>query len=97
LPLKRSGPPGVAASRLAVKQAPDQVEQEHHLGEAHGQCRHRDEDIQAHGRLRNESRFAKFEIPTRHAQQAQIGHREVNRIGPEERDPEVKLGMRPFL
>src|SRR5215471_6505026 len=70
LPLQRGGPPGIAASRLALEQAPDQVEQEHHLGEAHDQCRRGDEAIQRRGRLRNESHFAHLEIPARHAQQA---------------------------
>src|SRR5713101_9137400 len=91
LPLQRGGPPGITAGRLAVEQAPDHVEQEHHLGEAHDQCRHGDEDIQRRGRLRNESHIAHLEIPARHTQQAYIVHGEVNRIGPEERDPEVKL------
>src|SRR6516225_6847792 len=94
LPLQRGGPPGIAAGRLALEQAPDQVEQEHHLGEAHRQCRHGDEDVQGRGRLRNESRFAELEIPTRHTQQAQIVHGKVDRVGPEERDPEVKLAER---
>src|SRR5438034_10539581 len=91
LPLQRGGPPGIAAGRLALGQAPDHVEQEHHLGEAHDQCRHGDEAIQRRGRLRNESHIAHLEIPARHTQQAYIVHGEVNRIGPEERDPEVKL------
>src|SRR5262249_31604222 len=69
-PLQRGGPPGIAASRFALEQAPDQVEQEHHLGEAHDQCRRGDEAIQRRGRLRNESHFAHLEIPARHAQQA---------------------------
>src|SRR5262245_20857113 len=34
LPLQRGGSPGIAAGLLTLEQAPDQVEQEHHLGEA---------------------------------------------------------------
>src|SRR5262249_10861506 len=74
LPLQRGGPPGIAAGRLALGQAPDHVEQEHHLGEAHDQCRHGDEAIQRRGRLRNKSHIAHLEIPARHAHQAQIVH-----------------------
>src|SRR6266508_3464749 len=38
LPLQRGGMPRIAAGRLALGQAPNQVEQEHHLSGAHDQC-----------------------------------------------------------
>src|SRR6202022_2689237 len=48
LPFQRRASPRIAASLFSFEQAPDQIEQEHKLGEADNQGRH------AHERIRSE-------------------------------------------
>ena len=46
------------------------------------------------GGCRDEGRFADVVIAARHAQKTEIVHGEEDRIGPEERDPEVESSKR---
>ena len=94
LPLQRRGAPGIATGRLAFEIAPDEVVQEHDLDRAHDQRRDRDPFVQRMRRLGNEVGAGDGIVTARHAQDAQIVHRIVNRIRSEEREPEVKLAQR---
>src|SRR5687768_8571830 len=58
LPFKRGGPPRVVAGKLALEQAPHQVEYKHHLGEADDECRDGDKCVQRRGGLGNEFKVA---------------------------------------
>ena len=53
-----------------------------------------DELIQRRRGWRDEGRFAQLVIAARHAEQPEIVHREEDRIGAEEGDPEVELAER---
>ena len=52
------------------------------------------ERVERLGGFRDEAGLPHFEIPARHAQEAQVVHGEVNQIGPNEGDPEVKMPQR---
>src|ERR1700730_904104 len=91
LPLQRGGLPGIAAGKLAFVKARYQIEKEHDLGGAYDQCCYGDKDVQRRRRWRDKSRHAQLVIAARHAEQTEVVHREVNQIGPKERDPDVKL------
>ena len=85
---------GLPPASLAVADAPDQVEQEHHLGEADDQRHDADEGVEVVRRLRDERHVAELVVAARHADQAEIVHREEDQVGAEEGDPEVELAQR---
>src|SRR6202047_1577264 len=94
IPAQRRASPGIAASLFSFEQAPDQIEQEHKLGEADNQGRHAHEGIEVMGGCRDKGRFANVVIAAGHTEQAQIVHGGENRISPEERDPEAESSKR---
>ena len=94
LPLERRGLPRVALGLRPVKVAPDHVVEEDQLGNTHDQRHDRDEGVQHMGRFRNERDLIIVVIAPRHAQKAQIMHREIDQIGSDERDPEMQLAQR---
>src|SRR6202040_682169 len=74
---------------LAPGQAPYQVEQEDKLGSAHDQRSGRDEDVQRRRRWWDEGGLTQLVIAARYTQKTQVMHREKDRVGAQERDPEV--------
>ncbi len=89
-PFQRRGPPWVAAGRAPAQRAPHEVVDEHQLRRADQQCDHGNEGVQRVRRRGNEVVVRVVVVAPRHAEHAQIVHREVDQVGADEGHPEVE-------
>jgi len=94
LPLECRRLPGIRAGLFAEEIAPDEIEQEEHLYDRDDQRGDSDADVHVGDRVHHEFGVAVGKVAAGHAKEAQVVHRQVDRIRAEERQPEVQATHR---